>query len=484
MNLKSKVKLILLLSITFIILLSAKIFAASISVSPSTSSVSPGGTFTVTISGSDATGRVNISASNGSVSQSSVWVENNSQSVTVTAGSSGTVTVSASGEVSTNAGEDVNVSRSTSVKINTPSSGGGAQSGGSSSSSSNSGSSNSSSGSSSSNNSSTVSAPTLSNLGINPHDFSGFSAGRTSYTVNVPNDCTSINLYANSKNGTVSGTGTKNLKEGTNKFTVTVSNSGGSKTYTVSVVRATAAGEDVPNVVDEPQVENEPTEGIGLKTLTLGDYKLDKEFKTDTYEYMIQTKEDVTLEILNSIKEKIVAESNFENDSVEISNEISEDVKGKIIIIFKDEEKEYAKYFINVVKEEEKKEAEPAIVGSVTNNNNNSNNSKSKMSLKNISFKSKVLIVLGIYMITLCAAIVFAFLAYKNSKKLREFEEEYEIVDEENEDLQTIERKEDLSNLSTASNKDAVIGAEKKLNKYDGYRNLRTAPEKNSGRHF
>ncbi len=481
MNLKSKIKLVIFLSITFLILWSAKTFAASISVSPSTSSVAPGGSFTVTISGSDATGRINISATNGNVSPSSIWIENNSQPVTVTAGSSGSVTISASGEVSTNAGEDVNVSKSASVTINTPapstttsnpSSGNATPSQG-----------NNQSGNNGSGENA-VTAPTLSNLGINPHDFSGFSSGRTSYTVNVPNDCTSINLYATSKNGSISGTGTKTLKEGTNKFTVTVSNSAGSKNYTVSVVRATTAGEDVPNVVEpeeNEQVEEKPEEGIGLKSLEIADYKLEQEFKIDLYNYDIMVDEDVTQDLLNSIKEKIVAQSNYDKANVEISVEVLEDGKGIITLVVKDEEKEYSKYTITVIKKLEEKEAESTVVGAVKNKP--SNNDKGGFSLKNIPNSLKAFIVLGIYILTLYAAIVFACIAYVKSKKLREFEEEYEIVDDEETEDES-ERLNALEGLPENSSQENLKDAEKKLNKLDGYRNLRSAPGKNGGRHF
>ncbi|MDD6881260.1 MAG: hypothetical protein PUE18_06765 [Firmicutes bacterium] len=71
------------------------VYAASLIVSPSTSTVAPGGTFTVNITGSECAGRVDISVSNGTASSSSVWVDNNSASVTVTAGSSGSTVITA-----------------------------------------------------------------------------------------------------------------------------------------------------------------------------------------------------------------------------------------------------------------------------------------------------------------------------------------------------------------------------------------------------
>ena len=85
---KSKLKIIIALFIILISCFAIKSLAVSISVSPSVSSIEPGKTFSVTISGNDATGRVNVSVSGGTASSSSVWVENNSQSISVTAGSS------------------------------------------------------------------------------------------------------------------------------------------------------------------------------------------------------------------------------------------------------------------------------------------------------------------------------------------------------------------------------------------------------------
>ncbi len=68
--------------------------AASFNVSSSVKSVAPNGSFTVSIGG-DAIGRVDLSVTNGSISTTSVWVEQNTQTITVIAGMSGQVTVTA-----------------------------------------------------------------------------------------------------------------------------------------------------------------------------------------------------------------------------------------------------------------------------------------------------------------------------------------------------------------------------------------------------
>ena len=63
---------------------------------------------------------------------------------------------------------------------------------------------------------------TLKNLGINPNDFSGFKKTKTTYNVSVPYSTEKINIYAKATDSkaTVTGTGSKTLKEGSNSFSV------------------------------------------------------------------------------------------------------------------------------------------------------------------------------------------------------------------------------------------------------------------------
>ncbi len=207
--------------------------AASFSVSRSASSVSPGGSFTVTISASGA-GQFSVSASNGSVSSSSVWVDG-SASVTCTAGQSGTTTVTVTAIDATGYDESpITGSQSTSVSIKSPAS----SSGSSSSSSSN---------NSSSSTTTTVQEPevkkssekNLSSLSVSEGTLSPkFSAGTTTYKVDLTNEVKKLTITAKAKDSKarVSGTGEKELKIGENNFTVTVTAEDGSKkTYTISV---------------------------------------------------------------------------------------------------------------------------------------------------------------------------------------------------------------------------------------------------------
>ena len=92
--------------------LSGFIHAASLSVTASASTIYVGDSVTFTVSASGGAGNVSVSgAANGTY-----WLENSSQSFTVTASAEGTLTVSASGTLGDfNTEEDVTVSGSASV---------------------------------------------------------------------------------------------------------------------------------------------------------------------------------------------------------------------------------------------------------------------------------------------------------------------------------------------------------------------------------
>ena len=175
----------------------------------------------------------------------------------------------------------------------------------------------------------------LSNLGIKPNDFKGFKPTTKKYNVTVPNDVTSIEVYAyKGDNGqSISGTGKKNLKEGENTFEVKVTSEDKSKTntYTIVVTREKAEENEEnnttneTNTIDEEQIEDEvnteePT-GLTLKSLKiLGltdkenitiEPNISPEFSPNIYEYTTTVQFDV-----NSLK--IDAQPNEENTTVEI----------------------------------------------------------------------------------------------------------------------------------------------------------------------
>lgn len=110
-----------------IMLINNKVNAAGLSIKASKSTVNEGDSVTITVS-STYTGRVNITASAGSLSNSKVWLENNEQSVTLKANAKDKITVTAtpSGSMSNSNGEKVDVqSASTTITIKSSDSNGG-----------------------------------------------------------------------------------------------------------------------------------------------------------------------------------------------------------------------------------------------------------------------------------------------------------------------------------------------------------------------
>lgn len=116
----------------------------------------------------------------------------------------------------------------------------------------------------------------LSNLGIRPNDFSGFTPSKLTYDVTVPNSITQIEIYGTAQDSTskVSGTGVKELKDGANSFNIIVTATDGTtKTYVINVTK------------EQASEENKTTEGNGLSSLKVGNLELTPEFNTNVYEY-------------------------------------------------------------------------------------------------------------------------------------------------------------------------------------------------------
>ena len=153
----------------------------------------------------------------------------------------------------------------------------------------------------------------LSNLGIRPNDFTGFTKNKYEYDVEVPNDVSKVEVYANlvdSKAKIQSGTGNVELKEGANKVeVVVVAEDGKTKhTYTLNITRKTAE-EEIPADSTEtteptteqatsPTTEQTNLDVFGLSSLTIAGLNINPKFKTTTYEYTAGLTEDLsTLEI-------------------------------------------------------------------------------------------------------------------------------------------------------------------------------------------
>lgn len=159
----------------------------------------------------------------------------------------------------------------------------------------------------------------LSTLGITPkeYDFNDFKASKTEYNVTIPYSVENVGVgfgKADTKSK-VSITGNKNLKVGANKVTVKVTAEDGTvKTYTINVLRQEQTAEetenqedkkneDDTNAQDEQQTTGEEnnnenqenqTNIVGLKSLTINDVILTPEFSSDVYEYSATLKKDKT----------------------------------------------------------------------------------------------------------------------------------------------------------------------------------------------
>ena len=278
---KSILCVILILAV--IMIFSPKSQAAALVINFSKSTANVGDTVTVTITGQGLAGRADLTVSGpATLSENTVWVDNNSASVTAKITGEGSVKITATptsmAENSATADPYTQPTAGT-ITVASTSSGGSSSSNGS------------------TTGSSTTSEPeeessnaNLSNLGIRPNDFSGFTPGTTTYNVTVPEDVESVEVYATAQdsNATISGTGNKTLEYGENALSVVVTaEDGTTKTYTINVTR------------EEEEATEETTEVVnGLSNITIGNLELSPSFKTDVYEYTVKyIGEDTSLDI-------------------------------------------------------------------------------------------------------------------------------------------------------------------------------------------
>lgn len=352
---KFRKTIVMLIILIFMFVFMPKVNAASLTIAFSKSTANVGDTVTVTVNGSGIAGKVALSVSgNATLNQNSVWVDNSSASATVTIKGTGTVTVTATPtDVSdTSTATAYTTATAGTITVANPSTPNG-------------GNTNSNAPSEGDNPTTTTKSnvATLSNLGIRPNDFSGFRANTFSYNVQVPNETTSIEVYASKGQAgqTISGTGTKTLKEGANSFNVVVTAEDGKtqKTYTINVNRK--AKEDKPEEPEEPEQPEENTEEnteeeplqatFGLKELNIEGLELNPIFQSNVYEYRIELKEDLDKLDISTLGIK-------EGDDIEITgNENLQEGENVITIIVKGEnEAETVAYQIIVNKTIEKPE--------------------------------------------------------------------------------------------------------------------------------
>lgn len=120
MNLKQFKIYIIILTFVAISIFTSNVFGASVDVSVGYSTITVGGSTTMTITGNDAIGKISVTSSDSnvvSVSQSSIWLEG-SASVTLTTKSVGSATITISSvDMSDSSGNAVSISRSVGITV-------------------------------------------------------------------------------------------------------------------------------------------------------------------------------------------------------------------------------------------------------------------------------------------------------------------------------------------------------------------------------
>ena len=213
--------------ISFILLVNT-VFAAGFSLSTTSNSVTVGNTVTLRVSGSDVAGKFTISSSNSSVvsvSSSSIWIDNNTQSITLKASKVGTAVITVNpADVSSYAGETITGSKKITITVKAKPT--------------NNGSGNKPSASASSKPKSSNSY--LSSLTIDGYTLDNkFDKETLEYSVTVKEGTESIKINAQlaDSSAKVVGVGEAMVTEGVNNFDIVVTAQNGSKrTYKLKVV--------------------------------------------------------------------------------------------------------------------------------------------------------------------------------------------------------------------------------------------------------
>ena len=266
-NMKIGVKKIIVYMIMCFVIIMAmapKVQAAGLVIAFSKSTANVGDTITIRVTGNEVKGNVKLTVSgNATLQEDTVSLDNGPASVDLKVNGTGSIRVVAT-----------SVEEMQDSETGTPYSTGGTIT---------------VEGTSDSSNNTTSeeesSNANLSNLGIRPNDFSGFTPGTTTYNVTVPEDVESVEVYATAQdsNASISGTGNKTLEYGENALNVVVTAEDGTiKTYTINVTRE---GEET-NETDETEGETEIING--LSNITIGDLELSPAFKKDVYEYTVK----------------------------------------------------------------------------------------------------------------------------------------------------------------------------------------------------
>lgn len=412
----------LLIFIIFIVLTfipHSKVKAASGSLSVSKTNVKAGQSVTVSVSVNAASWDIHVSGAasiNEADSSSSGDNVRKTFSTKFTPKKTGKYTVTLSGDVTD--GQNNKVTKLSSSKTITVEEA-----------SSNNPSNNSNESNSTENNSSTTtteksSDATLRNLGVNPklYDFSGFSKTRTSYSVDVPENVSSIYIYAypTSTKAKVSGIGTKSLKKGSNTFPIKVTAEDGktTKTYSLTINRTneddaennTTNNTTENNTVNEENSNTESTDS-GLTNLEVEGYTISPAFSGDIYIYSVDLPDGTksininTEKINDDIKVEIIGNDNLETGTNYIT-----------ILVYNGDETTTYQVVANVGTTSEE---------SIATANTNTQNAKSKIK----SSWGKIIIAIIVLIF-----IIYLIIRHKRKNYFDDEDEDYYDTDEENND--------------------------------------------------
>ena len=211
-------------------LLCSSVFAADYSISVTSNTVTVGNTITLKINGSGIIGRFNVSSSNSSVaslSNSSVWVEDNSQQIKISTKNTGTTVITVTpGSTSDTLGNDLSLtSKKITITVKAKSTNNSGSSGGTS-------------------NNNVVTKPKssnsfLSSLTVDEYELdSKFDKETLEYSVTVKEGTEKIKINAQlaDSSAKVTGVGQVSVTEGINTFNIVVTAENGSKrTYVLKV---------------------------------------------------------------------------------------------------------------------------------------------------------------------------------------------------------------------------------------------------------
>lgn len=450
----------LLIFILFLIIITMKdaVYATgSFSISASSQTVNVGDTVTIYIKGNNAYGQVNITASNSSLSSSSVFLQNDTKQVTLVAKNAGTINVTATpGGSGLGDGDENPISGSKSLSINVKSASNPSNSGNNNNNSGN-------SGNSSNNGSTNNSGKTVKMITTSPTDFSGFKASNKGpYKVTVENNVSQLNVTVKYSDGSKKSY-TKNLQEGSNKISV--------DGYTIIATRKTAEGEVIPNEIDDEETtdkEDEQKQKLRLDNLVLDDNlnaKLDPNFDSEVFEYTVILGNDYL-----DLKELYInALPNIDGAKVTIEgNKELTDGETTVTIKVEAEGYETVTYTIKVVKQEiVETEAEPVL----EETDDVLDNSKELM-------KKRIIISSLVCLITFIGIIFIAKECYESTNNLKEKKNNKNRYNEDNDEeyinSKYEESKEEnniLEDLYKIKNSEKELSIEKNGNNTEGNSN-------------